>query len=368
MSNITDEELMQMEDVLATQIPEAQTNRPSAPVEPEAEVPKNDAASYLGQSLMHKPGENPFNSKEENKKLVEEKHLSKIGDNMFDRAQVAEGWIDVDRALLGERSKFYPEDWQFRIRPATVEAIRNWSTIDDENPNSIDEVFNEIMKSCLSITTPAGLVPWGNINSWDRFFFLLLIREYSFKKGEMKISYDEDCPECDNPVTFELTSQSLMYEYPDPEIMKYYSEEERCWYIDPTEFDVDEPAIKLYLPTLEKDANIKAWMIARLQENNKRKFDQTFIQFLQWMSPKISKDATIANKQIRELEMKYKAWDIEMFSFMDDVLRNIVVTPSTKLINTCPVCGEEVTADIRFPGSIRDLFNVSHKHRKFGKK
>jgi hypothetical protein len=86
------------------------------------------------------------------------------------------------------------------------------------------------------------------------------------------------------------------------------------------------------------------------------------------MANKISKDLTIATRQIRELELKFKSWDTEMFSFIDDIVRNIMVTPASKLISTCPVCGEEVTAQIRFPNGIRGLFTMDNKRKKFGKK
>ena len=88
--------------------------------------------------------------------MIDEKKLSRIGEKIGVNAEIREGWIDVDKALLGKRAEFYPEDWNFRIRPATVEAIRNWSNIDDENPNSVDDVFNEILKSCLAIIGPGG--------------------------------------------------------------------------------------------------------------------------------------------------------------------------------------------------------------------
>lgn len=378
---ITDEELM--EQVLANQIQEAPedvqksqevTNETKQPVETEqsveAEQPKSEASQYLGKKLNHKPGDSPFADKEADQQMIESKKLSRIGEKIGEKAEIREGWIDVDKRLLGQRATYYPEDWNFRIRPATVEAIRNWSNIDDENPNSIDDVFNEILKSCLAIVGPGGQpIPWGNVRSWDRFFFLLLIREYTFREGEKKLKYIDYCPECDNEIEFELTSQSLMYDFPDESVMKYYSQEEGCWYIDPTEFGLEnEQPVQLYLPTLEKDAAIKQWLISRLQENRNRKIDQTFIRFSSWLAPKISKDATIAQRQIRELELKYKSWDADMFSFMDDVLRNIIITPSNKLIINCPICGEEVTSDIRFPDRIRDIFNLSGKHRKFGEK
>lgn len=365
MGQITEDELLEKalkgEIVGDTEVANEETTQ-------EPEIQKSPAAQYLGTNLHHKPGESPFVNKDADKKLVEEKHLTRIGEKIGQRAEYRDGWIDVDRELLGDRNLYYPEDWKFKIRPATVDAIRKWSTLDEENPNSIDDIFNEMLKNCLSIESSTGPLPWGNICSWDRFFFILLIRQYTFTQGEQKLKYEETCIECENPVTFELNAESLMYDTPDPEVLKYYDQATRTWTIDPEEFDVNGEPIQLYVPTLEKDANIKAWMIARLQENRNRNIDNSFIRFLTWLAPKISKDNSIASKQIKGYENQFKSWDTDMFTFMDDVLRNIMVTPSSKLTTTCPVCGEEMTSEIRFPNSIRDIFNVSNRFKKFGSK
>jgi len=372
MNEITDDELL--EKVLADQIPEASEPIEMTTTEVKQEIQQVVAPSnpLQGQKLSHIPGDNSSLISEEEKNQSREfdkvNHISRQGENIFKNAELREGWIPVNRELMGLRSYFYPEDWEFRIRPATVEAIRNWSNIDENNYLVVNDVLNEILKSCLSIITPQGQIPWGNINIWDRFYFLLLIREYSFVEGEYKLKYEEDCPECDNPVPFALTSSSLLYEYPDEDIIKYYDVEQRCWTIDPEEYEVDHNPIKLYLPTLEKDTNIKNWLVTRQQENNNKKIDQTFLRFLLWLTPKISKDYDIAKKQIKSCENDFKSWDIEMFTFMDEVLKNITVTAKDKLVTKCPICGEEVTAPIRFPNNIRDLFNVQNKHRKFGSK
>lgn len=367
-SNKTEAETELYEDVSDEVVNEEQ----AAPAEPVVEEPVQEeslAKQYIGKRLKHVPGAHEDFDKEAYKKHIEKEGLSKIGDNIFERADFRAGWIDVDRKLLGERDIFYPEDWRFRIRPATVEAIRNWSTIDEENLNSIDDVFNEILKACVSIVTPTGNIPVGNIASWDRFFFLLLVRQYTFVHGESKIQWEDECLECENPITFSLDATTLSYDMPDPDVMKYYDRETRSWFINPEEFGIEraEP-IQLYIPTVDKDANIKAWMISRLQENRNRKIDNSLIRFLMWLAPKISKDSTIAHKQIREYEMIYKSWDTDMFAFMDDVLRNIIVTPSNKLTAKCPTCGEEMTSEIRFRNSVRDLFNIQGRFKKFGKK
>lgn len=376
------EDELNNESILANQVPDFDADHYDEPVlneeyfetpedeggaNPEVQEPeyKNEASKYLGTKVGYMQKNDKADADVEEWK--QKHHLTRVGEKIGDNADIRDGWMEVDRRLLGKRSMFYPEDWRFRIRPATVEAIRNWSTIDDENPNSIDDVFNEILKTCLSIVTSNGPLPWGNINSWDRFYFILLIREYTFVNGESKIQYDEDCVNCENPVTFTLTSSALDYELPDDEIMPYYVQNNRTWVIDPEEFEVygQEP-VTLYVPTLEKEANIKSWLIPLVQQN--KKYDPVFIKFLVWMAPKISKDTTIAQRQIKEIEKRFKSWDVEMFSFMDDVIKNITIIPATKLITHCPICGEEVTSDIRFQNGVRSLFNMANKHKKFGKK
>ena len=71
---------------------------------------------------------------------------------------------------------------------------------------------------------------------------------------------------------------------------------------------------------------------------------------------------------MKQLKLAFDSLDIDQFEFMDDVIKNIIVTPKTKLISTCPSCGEEVTSEIRFPNGVSGLFHIPSKRRKFGKK
>lgn len=322
----------------------------------------------VGQKLTHSFGLHDEAQQIADTQMLKEKHLTGLGGNIKDSIEVREGWIHVDKALLGERAYYYPESWEFYIRPATVDAIRNWSTVNEENPFNVSDVLNEILKHCLAIKTPQGPQPWNQINSWDKLTFVLLVREYTFKNGEQNISFTEDCVNCDSAVTFKLDSQSLMFDMPDQDVLKYYDRETRTWHIDPEEYDIPYDAITLYNPTIEKDVNIQAWLFERYQENKNYKPEGSFLKFLIWLAPKISKDSTIAKKQIKEYQIKYKSWDMDMYTFMEDVIRNIMVTPGQNLSAICPACGEEVTAQIRFPNGIGSLFNVRNKSKTFGTK
>jgi len=278
---------------------------------------------------------------------------------------MGEGWIPINRDEMGIRSKFYPEDWVFMIRPATVEAIKNWSALDEDRLDVVNAVFNDIIRTCFCIKSDTQNIAWSKMNSWDRFWFVMKIREYTFSSGEAKVEFTDTCPECEQEIIYTLTPKSLFYEFPDDDIVdKHWNSMERVWYIDPKDYDVEGPVVKLYVPTLEKDQAILDWAIER-QRNNK-KIDEVFLRFLPWMLSKAPKDPGVLDKFIGECEMKYKSWDVEMFNFMDDVVRNITINPSEKLKQVCPHCGEEVVSNVRFPNGIKTLFKTQIKHKKFG--
>lgn len=276
---------------------------------------------------------------------------------------ISDGWVPIDREEMGIRSQFYPQDWTFYVRPATVQAIKNWTAIDEERPDVVNNVFNDIIRTCVKIQTPTSSMSWQNINSWDRFWFTLKIRELTFVTGEQKIEFEDTCAECDEELMYTLRSENLFYEFPDEDLIDNYWNGEN-WVIDPSDYDLDDPVITLYTPTIGKDQAIIDWATAKVRAGGK--IDETFITYLVWMLPKASKDAQMLDRQIQKIYKEYKAWSVDMFSFMNDVVRNITINPSEKLRQTCPHCGAEVTSNVQFPNGIKAIFNVATKAKKFG--
>ena len=332
--------------------------------------------SLIGKKLKHVPGQKSELSSEQDEEMNEflnrSRSRSKIvkepgNEEETERKypKISEGWNEIDRSEMGIRSRFYPDDWTFYIRPATVEAIKNWSAIDEERLDVVNSVFNDIIRTCVSIKSASGSIPWNRINSWDRFWFILKVRELTFKSGEAKIEFTDTCTECEQELTYVLEPTSLFYEFPDEDIVsKHWNAIERAWYINPKDYGLERAAVKLYVPTLEKDQAILDWGISRARAN--KKIDQTFLKFLPWMLSKAPKDENVLNKFIEEANMIYKSWDVDMFDFMEDVLRNITINPSEKLRQVCPHCGEEVVSNVRFPNGIRAIFKTEAKHAKFG--
>ena len=148
-------------------------------------------------------------------------------------------------------------------------------------------------------------------------------------------------------------------------VQKHWNPYERVWHIDPKEYGLEKSPVTLYIPTLEKDQAILDWAIQKSRSQRKN-IDNVFLRFLPWMLSKVPKDEQVLDKFITEAQHVYKSWDVEMFEFMDDVVRNITINPSEKLRQVCPHCGEEVVSNVRFPNGVRALFKTEAKHTKFG--
>lgn len=287
----------------------------------------------------------------------------KHSDDISDSAIIAEGWVPIDRKEMGIRERFYPESWEFFIRPATTQAIKNWLSVDESNLLQLNRVFNEIIKHCVKIVNGDTNVSWGNVNSWDRFWFTMKVRELTFASQKSAFSFEDTCSECDQDITFELRSSNLHYEFPDEELVDKYWDGTN-WVIDPREYDVDHDELTLYTPTISKEVAIIEW--ARREHERGKKIDETFTNFALWMISKASKDDDMFDKQIKKVYNEYKKWDVAFFKFMLQVVNNITINPKETLKQNCPHCGEEVVSNVQFPNGVKVLFDVETGSKKFG--
>lgn len=316
--------------------------------------------------LKHKAsyGQKEGLSDEESKDLNDFLNRSRKKSKESNEAIISEGYIPIDRKDMGIRSLFYPESWQFYIRPATVGAIKNWTSVDESRADQLNKVFNDIVKASVKIETGTSEgAGWAQINSWDRFWFVLKVREYTFAQGEAKVEFIDECSECGTDINYTLVSDNLFYEFPDEDIVEKYWNGS-TWIIDPREYDVDHEPITLYTPKLGKDDAILEWATAKVQ--NKQKIDENFIKMLVWMLPKASKDIQMLDRQIQKIQSDYKSWSLDMYSFMNDVINNITINQSEKLKCKCPSCSGEATSTVQFPNGIKVLFETKSKAKKFG--
>jgi rRNA maturation protein Nop10 len=284
-----------------------------------------------------------------------------------DDAMMSEGWIMIDRRQMGIRSQFYKEGYEFYIRPATVQAIKNWIGVDEKNAYQLNTVFDEIIKLCVRIKNGEQTVSWSKLNTWDRFWFILKVRELTFAQNKKTITFEDNCPECDEETVFELRADTLHYEFPDQDIVeKHWDAESLEWFIDPAEYGLEgEKPIRLWVPTLAKQQLIIDW--AQRQYNRKKKLDETFVSmYLPWLLENPSRDEAMLDRQIQKIEKEYKCWSVELHTLMTDIIRNITINPKETLKQTCMHCGEEVISNVQFPEGVKVLFALETGVQKFG--
>lgn len=280
---------------------------------------------------------------------------------------ISDGWVPLDKDEFGVRGKFYPETWDFYIRPATTQAIKGWVSIDEKKPWQLNQTFDEIVKLCVKIKDGENTISWRNINTWDRFWLILKIREVTFASHKKTITFEDTCSDCGSEMVFELRADTLHYEFPDEELVdKYWNPEYMTWDIDPQEYGVeDHDPITLHTPTLIVQQTILDW--AQRQNSRNKKIDETFAStFLPWLLGKTGKDDAMIDRQIQKIEKEYRSWSVAMQEFMTDVIRNITINPFETLKQTCPHCGEEVISNVQFPDGIKVLFETETKVQKFG--
>lgn len=278
-------------------------------------------------------------------------------------ASIGGGWIPVDREEMGKRSLFYPASWEFYIKVPPVQTIKNWTSIDETDARQLNNVLTEVIRTSVKIVTnTAEGAGWAQINSWDRFWFIMKVREATFANGEAKIEFDDECSECHTMLTYNFTAKSLFFEYPDEELIEKYWDGTK-WVVDPREYGANHDPITLYIPKLGKDEAIINWATAKAQA--RQKVDETFVKYLMWLMPRAYAD-NVLDSQITKIYNEYRTWDADTFEFMDDVINNLNVGTSETLTMQCPECGQETHSTVRFPNGIKKLFRTESKVKKFG--
>ena len=66
-------------------------------------------------------------------------------------SMIRTGWIQLDREEFEDRALFYPEDWKFFVKPASVNDIKNFSSIDESRPDYAQDILNEMLRNNFKI-------------------------------------------------------------------------------------------------------------------------------------------------------------------------------------------------------------------------
>ena len=260
------------------------------------------------------------------------------------------GYHEIYAEQFPSKGLFYPSGTRFMIRAAAVKEIRYFSTIDEQNPFTIDEALNEILKGCLSIRIPGKQTSFKDLREEDRIFIILTIRELTFSKGENRLMIKKICSDCSHENEIEIKNESFESTPLGETAMKYYNPERRIF-----EFQTKSSGIiEMTAPSIGIMMEVTKWIRTYQQEG--KKIDPSFVKVLPYM---VSDWRGFTQDRIKNLEVEFMQWSTQKYQTIYNLTDMIRVGVKEELKKECEKCGTEVSTPISFPGGIKSLFLIS---------
>lgn len=249
------------------------------------------------------------------------------------------------------KGKFYPIGLKVFIRAATAGEIREWSMLNEDDINSIDDALIKIIKKCCKFslrdnddtTIPLDSFSYRDLKDIDRFYIILAIRELTFPgdTNELQMNLSEG-------KTLSINKSNLDFVNIDESLTKFYSPEERCFVFTSAKH-LPEP-VKIYLPSIGVASWIKNYIITKSQAQEG--FDLSFATIAPYLIP----DHRGLNERTYErLVREHSEKGVFVYSLIADVIDKISgsINPTIKYIDEA---GGEQTAPLTFRGGFKSLF------------
>jgi|688.fasta_scaffold333534_1 hypothetical protein len=293
---------------------------------------------------------------QENQQPVEEVKITSLGKardyqgNDNDEPALLPGYVEIWPNNFPSQGIFYNPALRFFIRAAEVKEIRHFSTINEQDPFSIDEALNEIVKSCLMLRLPGKQMSFKDLKEEDRIFIIMAIRDLTFSKGENNLVLRPVCKECNHENELIVNNNTFDRSELSQQILKYYNEETRI-------FDVTTKSsgtIKIAPPSIGIMMEVTKFI--RKQQEEGKKIDQSFIKVLPYMSQDWR---GFTESYIKNLEIEFMTWNSTKYQTMNTLVDLCRVGVKENLHMECAKCGTEVSTPISFPGGIKSLFVIS---------
>ena len=258
------------------------------------------------------------------------------------------GWIPLKIEDLPTRGLFYPVDTGIAIRSANGAEIRHWSTLQEDDLSALDDMLNYIIERCVTIKAndpeSGTYLSWKDIKEVDRFYLLLAIHELTFPNGENKLQVKIS----DNK-KLDVKKDMVSYISLDPQIMRFYDEEKRCFILRTKGGKV----IVLDIPSVGVTQWLKSYIIRkqRMQEY----IDEDYLNY----APFIIRTWKGLNDDLysKFIEDSHK-WDNLTISLMV-TFKQIFSDTINPVIKYIDDGGAEQTAPLNFQGGIKSLFLIS---------
>lgn len=278
--------------------------------------------------------------------------------HMEELSGVAESpWKILSMETLPSKGLFYPKDSEILLRSAKTKEIRHWSTIDEHDPIDVREKINFIISACTKFKVKGSPMPL-NFNDFleiDKYHILFRIYELTFPNQENKLWAYIKCSntQCGHVNQTQVTSQNLIgFKYPS-ELMKWYSEEERCFVVPSEKLG---ETLRFYMPTIGIKNRFR--QRRRKEELDGTQLDESFYKH----GPYLLNDWRRAdNDVLSELKMSSIGWNDNKFLIIYKFTDLLEKDNLNKAGSTCEKCKTQTESHIFLGGSftVKDIFIIS---------
>ena len=318
-------------------------------------IDDDEAARYLDeQDRIH--GVNTI-TVEETKEEIPQTNLGKIGGYIETPEISAAGessWKILDLRSIPSQGLFYPAGTELLLRSAKTKEIRHWSTIDENDPIDVIDKINFILNACTKIRVSGGQpLNFNDFLEIDRYHILFRLYELTFPNQENKLWANIKCDK-DNHInnTQVLSSNLIGFSYPE-ELMKWYSEEDRCFKIVSEKLN---ETFFIYLPTIGVENKFK---LKRKDDIAKGvEIDESFYEFGPYL---VHNWRGVTNSNLTDLKFSSNTWQDNKFIVIHKFTKQLKEASLNRVASVCEKCKEVTESHIFLEGSftIKNIFIIS---------
>lgn len=276
------------------------------------------------------------------------------------------GFRDVKLDILPDRGITLPKDTRISCRGLTLEEIKHYSSMNEEEIFDIEEKTGEIFDSCIRIYFGDKLKSWKDISQTNRIFLLFFLRDLTMQDHgrDIKLYHTADAPNGEK-VKAEITNDIFAYNKIPDGIMKFYNHDERLFIVKDNGMEI----FRFSIPTMGVVYHLKKYIIEKLEKQRRGESGgnynrQLVDKYAEWL---ITDWRYIDDDFMQKLHQKYATFSPDILDILDYLHKNFAynVKPTVELSYS----GGEKKFDsvITFPRGIANLFSLSDiSNRLFG--
>jgi hypothetical protein len=266
-------------------------------------------------------------------------------------------WKLLSLDTLPSGGLFYPEGVELLLRSAKTKEIRHWSTIDEFDPLDVREKINFILSSCTKFKVRGNPTPL-NFNDFleiDKYHILFRIHELTFPNQENKLWAQIKCSntQCNHVNQTQVTSKNLIgYKYP-AELMKWYSNAERCFVVPSEKLG---ETLRFYMPTIGMLSKFR--QKKKNEQQNGIPIDDAFYKQAKYL---ITDWRRTDLDVLGQLKAESTVWTDNKFLIIHKFTELLEKNTLNKVASVCEKCKTQTESHIFLGGSftVKDIFIIS---------